>query len=146
MVLDNNGRTDCTVWGGILTIVARSKNIAGTIIDGVCRDVEVIRDLKYPLWSKGHFMVTGKDRVGLVGIDVPVSIGKARVNPRDLVIGDDSGVVIVPNEKILEVLAITEEIEEKEKNIVKKVKEGLSLKEAREKYKYHNLQTKMNDE
>ena len=96
LVLDNKGRTDCTVWGGILTIAAKERRIAGTIIDGVCRDVETIREREYPLWSKGHFMVTGKDRVGLMGFNVPISIGNVRVNPGDLVIGDDSGVVIVP--------------------------------------------------
>ena len=96
LVLDNNGRTDCTVWGGILTIAAKARNIAGTVINGVCRDIETVSDLKYPLWSKGHFMVTGKDRVGLAGVNVPVSLGKTRVNPGDLIAADDTGVVVIP--------------------------------------------------
>jgi len=142
LVLDNEGRTDCTVWGGILTTVSLKKNIAGTIINGVCRDVEVIRELKYPLWSKGHFMVTGKDRVGLIGFNVPVSIGKVRVDPDDLIVGDDSGVVAIPEEKIEEIADAAELIEKKEKEILESVERGLSLKEAREKFGYHDLQTK----
>jgi regulator of RNase E activity RraA len=143
LVLDNNGRTDCTVWGGILTIVAKRRNISGTVIDGVCRDVEVVRKTEYPLWSRGHFMVTGKDRVGLAGFNVPVSIGKVRVNPDDLVIGDDSGVVVVPKEKVVEVLKMSEEIENAESKIVESISSGLSLRDARNKYHYHNLQKKV---
>jgi regulator of RNase E activity RraA len=144
LVLDNNGRTDCTVWGGILTIAAKARNIAGTVINGVCRDIETVSDLKYPLWSKGHFMVTGKDRVGLAGFNVPVSLGKTRVNPGDLIAADDTGVVVIPKEKITEVLKVAEEIEDKENKIVESIKSGLSLKEARNKFHYHSLQTKIN--
>ncbi len=140
LVLDNDGRTDCTVWGGILTIVAKGRNISGTVIDGVCRDVEIVRELKYPLWSKGHFIVTGKDRVGLVGLNVPVSIGRVRVNPDDLVIGDDSGVAIIPKERVVEVLTLSEKIEDAENKIIESIKSGLSLREARNKYHYHDLQ------
>ncbi|MDD5658812.1 MAG: RraA family protein [Actinomycetota bacterium] len=142
LVLDNEGRTDCTVWGGILTVVSKEKNIAGTVINGVCRDVEVIRELKYPLWSKGHFMVTGKDRVGLIGFNVPVSIGNIRVNHNDLVVADDSGVVVVPEEKINEIADAAELIEKKEEEILKSFKKGLSLREARQIFGYHNLQRK----
>lgn len=144
LVLDNNGRTDCTVWGGILTIAAKARNIAGTVINGVCRDIETVSDLKYPLWSKGHFMVTGKDRVGLAGFNVPVSLGKTRVNPGDLIAADDTGVVVIPKEKMIEVLKAAEEIEDKENKIVESIKSGLSLKEARNKFHYHSLQTKIN--
>lgn len=140
LVLDNDGRTDCTVWGGILTIVAKGRNISGTVIDGVCRDVEIVRELKYPLWSKGHFIVTGKDRVGLVGLNVPVSIGRVRVNPDDLVIGDDSGVAVIPKERVVEVLTLSEKIEDAENKIIESIKSGLSLREARNKYHYHDLQ------
>ena len=146
LVLDNDGRTDCTVWGGILTIAAKKNDISGTVIDGVCRDVEAVRETGYPLWSKGHFMVTGKDRVGLAGFNVPVSIGGVRVNPDDLIIGDDSGVVVVPKEKIKEVLEISEEIEDAESKIVKSIENGLSLRESRKKYHYHNLQKRLKKE
>lgn len=142
LVLDNNGRLDCTVWGGILTVVAKRRNISGTIIDGVCRDVETVNELEYPLWSRGHFMVTGKERVGLVGFNVPVSLSKVRVNPDDLIFGDNSGVVVIPYVKIAEVLEVALNIEEAEEKIVESVNSGLSLREAREKYNYHKLQSK----
>ncbi|MBU1695835.1 MAG: RraA family protein [Proteobacteria bacterium] len=142
VVLDNKGRTDCTVWGDILTITAKMKGIAGTVIDGVCRDIPTILKEKYPVFSCGRFMMTGKERVMVEATQVMVSIGKTQVKPGDIIIGDDSGVVVVPREMALKVLEIARAIEEAENFIVKAVQKGLSLKKAREKFGYHTLQTK----
>jgi regulator of RNase E activity RraA len=142
IVLDNHGRMDCTVWGDILTVTAKLKNIAGTVIEGVCRDVPNILKEQYPLFSRGRFMMTGKDRVMVEAMNVIVSVGKTQVKPGDILVGDDSGVVVVPGEKATEVLKVALEIEEAENLIEDAIRKGLSIKEAREKYRYHSLQTK----
>jgi regulator of RNase E activity RraA len=142
IVLDNHGRMDCTVWGDILTVTAKLKNIAGTVIDGVCRDVPNILKEQYPLFSRGRFMMTGKDRVMVEAVNVMVSIGKVQVKPGDILVGDDSGVVVIPKERAPEILKVALEIEEAENLIEDAVRKGLSIKEAREKYRYHSLQTK----
>jgi len=142
IVLDNHGRTDCTVWGDILTVTAKLKNIAGTVIEGVCRDVPNILKEQYPLFSRGRFMMTGKDRVMVEAVNVMVSIGSVQVKPGDILVGDDSGVVAIPKERALEILKVALEIEEAENSIEDAIRKGLSIKEAREKYRYHSLQTK----
>src|SRR5262244_3805524 len=88
IVLDNGGRDDATVWGDILTEIAHRRGIAGTLIDGICRDVALCMELGYPIYSKDHWMRTGKDRVQVEATGVPVNIGDARVTPGDLVRGD----------------------------------------------------------
>jgi len=142
VVLDNTGRTDCTVWGDIMTVTAKVKGIAGTVIDGVCRDLPRILEERYPIFTRGSFMMTGKDRVMVESINEPVSIGTVQVRPGDILIGDDSGVVVVPQEMAGEVLAVAESVEDAESRIVEAVKSGLSLKEARIQCGYHSLQTK----
>ncbi len=142
IVLDNYGRTDCTVWGDILTMVAKQKGIAGTVIDGVCRDVPYIIKEKYPIFTRGRFMMTGKDRVMVEAMNVTVSIGKTQVKPGDIMVGDDTGVVVVPHERAEEVLKLALDIEKAENRIEKAVRGGLSLKEARQKFGYHSLQSK----
>jgi regulator of RNase E activity RraA len=142
IVLDNNGRTDCTVWGDILTVLAKMKGISGTVIDGVCRDVPNILKEQYPIFTRGRFMMTGKDRVMVDAVNVMVSIGKRQVKPGDILVGDDSGVVVVPRERAEEVLTLALEIEEAENRIEEALRQGLSIKEAREKYRYHSLQSK----
>src|SRR4029453_4782101 len=63
VVLDNGGRENATVWGDILTWVAHERGIAGTVIDGACRDTSLCRELSYPIYSRSYSMRTGKDRV-----------------------------------------------------------------------------------
>lgn len=140
-VIDNNGRDDCTVWGDIMSIYASQHGIAGTVIDGVCRDINVIRDLKYPIYTKGTYMVTGKDRVYVDKVGGTVSIAGIQVNPGDLVCGDNTGVVVVPFERAEEVLAVAQNIEKVEQEILKKVRSGMKLKDARKETGYHTLQT-----
>ncbi|HQL37432.1 MAG TPA: RraA family protein [Bacillota bacterium] len=140
IVIDNGGRKYCTVWGDILTNVAVAKKLAGTVIDGVCRDVDGIRELGYPMYTKGYFMVTGKDRVECKAVGEPVSICNVLVCPGDLVMADDSGVLIIPGDKAEEVLENALIIKSAEEKIVEATKAGLTLAEARKKFKYDTLQ------
>ena len=143
VVLDNGGRTDCTVWGDILTVTAMAKGISGTVIEGVCRYVPTILEEKYPIFSRGRFMMTGKDRVMVEATQAIVTIGRVQVKPGDILVGDDSGVVVVPQEMAEKVLEAVKEIEEAESFIVEAVRGGSTLREAREKFGYHTLQRKV---
>ncbi len=142
VVLDNGGRDDVTVWGDILTEVAHSKGIAGTLIDGVNRDVALCVKLGYPIYSRQAWMRTGKDRVQVESMQMPVSIGGVRVCPGDLVRGDADGAVVLPQALESQVLALAEEIQTAEDAIRQAVRNGMSLRDARTKHKYHSLQTR----
>jgi regulator of RNase E activity RraA len=142
VVLDNQGRDDATVWGDILTEVAHRKGIAGTLIDGVNRDVSLALELGYPIYSRDNWMRTGKDRVQVEATGVPVNIGGVRVCPGDLVRGDADGVVVLPRAREDEVLAIAEKVQAAEDAIRQSVREGMSLREARTRHGYHSLQTR----
>ena len=143
VVIDNGGRTDCTVWGDIMTQYAGSRQIAATVIDGVCRDVSKALGDGYPLFSKGRFMRTGKDRVQVQALNQPVSIGAVRVCARDIVVADANGVVVVPRQRAAEVAAAARQIEAVEADIRALIAQGKTLKEARAALGYHNLQRKV---
>jgi regulator of RNase E activity RraA len=68
-----------TVWE-IFSCSGQDERISGTVIDGVCRDVPTIVEEKYPIFARGRFMMTGKDRVMVDAVRVMVSIGKVRSN------------------------------------------------------------------
>lgn len=142
VVLDNAGRLDCTVWGDILTSTAKQRGVAGTVIHGVCRDVAGSLEVGYPIFSRGRFMRTGKDRVEVDGTNVTVSLGDVQVRPGDIVVGSDDGILVVPVEKENEVLEIARGVAEAEARIIAEVKSGARLVDARKKHGYHNLQTK----
>lgn len=141
-VLDNAGRADCTVWGDILTSIAHRRELAGTVIDGVCRDVRRALDLGYPIYSRGYFMRTGKDRVEVSGTEVPVTVGGVQVRPGDLIIADSDGAVAVPRDAEGEVLEIATSIAQVEAAILTDALGGMSLAEARAAHGYHLLQRK----
>ena len=145
VVIDNDGRMDATVWGDILTWVASERKIAGTVIDGVCRDSDRCVELEYPVFAKGNTMRTGKDRVTADSYNVPVQIGQVRVEPGDWLAGDADGVVAIPADRIEDVLSLAEEIEAVEDAIRTKVSKGLRLDQAREELGYHSLQTRRED-
>lgn len=142
VVIDNNGRTDCTVWGDIMTQYAGIRKIAATVIDGVCRDVSKALADGYPLFTAGRFMRTGKDRVEVEAVHVPVSIGSARVVPRDIVVADANGVVVVPRARAREVANVARRIEAVESEIRSHIASGKTLGEARQLMGYHLLQRK----
>jgi len=142
IVLDNGGRDNATVWGDILTEIAHRRGIAGTVIDGVCRDVALCLRLGYPVFGKYHWMRTGKDRVQVEATNVTVNIGDARVQPGDIVRGDADGVIVIPREHEAKVLDTADEIERAENAIREAVRGGMRLDEARKQFRYHQLQTR----
>ncbi len=142
VVLDNGGRENATVWGDILTWVACRRGLAGTVIDGACRDTHVSRELAYPIFSRSYSMRTGKDRVQADAINGPVNIGDARVDPGDLLRGDADGVLAIPRAHEDAVLAAAEEIDAIEQQIRAAVNDGRTLADARRQLGYHQLQNR----
>lgn len=142
LVLDNAGRLDATVWGDILTLMASRRALAGTVIDGVCRDTARARELGYPIYARGHWMRTGKDRVALAAAEVPVTIGGVLVSPGDPVLGDADGIVVLPRAREREILETALAIEKAEEAIRASVLSGSRLDEARRQRGYHTLQSR----
>lgn len=131
VLLDNGGLTRCTVWGDILTAVALARGVAGTVVHGCCRDAAGIRALGYPLFSVSAFMKSGKNRVRMQAVQVPVQIGEALVRPGDLLVGDDDGVLAIPAEQLAATLEVARQVAEMEGRVLEAVKAGSTLAAAR---------------
>jgi 4-hydroxy-4-methyl-2-oxoglutarate aldolase len=143
VVIDNGGREDATVWGDILTFCAHQRGLAGTVIDGACRDTQLALDLGYPMFSRSYSMRTGKDRVQLEAVQIIVTIGDARVGPGDIICGDSDGVIVIPRDREDEVLHAAETIDAAEMQIRDAIASGKRLDEARQEQNYHLLQRKL---
>jgi regulator of RNase E activity RraA len=140
VALDNAARMDCTVWGGILSRLAAHRRVAGTVINGVCRDTLEADEAGYPLFARGRFMRTGKDRVEVQTVGEPVSLGDVRVAAGDYIVGDLDGIVVVPRARALEVFERALILRAAEHRIVEATLRGMSLARAREHVAYHTLQ------
>ncbi|MDM0116021.1 RraA family protein [Variovorax sp. J22R133] len=140
VALDNAGRMDCTVWGGILSQLAAHRRIGGTVVNGVCRDTTEADEASYPLYACGRFMRTGKDRVEVQSVGESISLGDVRVAAGDYIVGDLDGIVVVPRTRAVEVFQRALALRAAEHRIVEATLRGKSLAEARELAAYHTLQ------
>ncbi|MEU7857984.1 RraA family protein [Nonomuraea sp. NPDC049141] len=142
ILIDNAGRTDCTVWGGIMSQTAHQRGVAGTVINGTCRDVAVATAAGYPIWSVSRFMRTGKDRVRVAAVQTAVAIDGVAIRPGDILVADDDGPVVVPATRWDEVADIARRIDRVEEAVIEAVRCGATLAEARAEHGYHSLQAR----
>lgn len=136
IIIDNNGRKDCTTWGDILTHVALKKSVAGTVIFGAARDVQKIRETNYPLYTSAIYMRSGKNRVYKSAQQCVLSINNVRVCPGDIIFGDDNGVLVIPIDTLEEVIAKATNIKITEEAIVASIQSGMTLENARKIHRY----------
>lgn len=140
IVLNNHGRTNCTVWGDILSYLAIKKGINGTVINGLCRDLDSINEMGYSIFTLGAYMKSGKNRVKMVKKNQPTQIGDTNVIPGDIVVADGSGVLVIPQKVDIKLLIEKiEELDAIEKEIIRDLDAGISLVESRRNRKYNNF-------
>jgi 4-hydroxy-4-methyl-2-oxoglutarate aldolase len=95
LVIDRAGDHRHAAFGGLVAYACKVAGLAGVIIDGVATDIGEVRQYKVPLWCRGLSAVTTK-RIGLAGeFCVPVSCGGVAVNPGDVIIADECGIVVL---------------------------------------------------
>jgi regulator of RNase E activity RraA len=136
IVSANAGRQDCTVWGDIMTHFAVVKGIKGTVIDGVARDIDTVIKLGYPLFSRGRFMQSAKNRAQLKAVQVPLQIADVTVNPGDLLVCDGSGCLVIAQHLAAEVIRRACAVEQTERQIIGAINSGSTLDDARKTYRY----------
>jgi 4-hydroxy-4-methyl-2-oxoglutarate aldolase len=123
-----------------MTEVAAHRGLSGTVINGVCRDVSSSLAHRYPLFSRGRFMRTGKDRVRLAAVGEPLTVAGIEIRPGAMICADADGVVVVPASHAEQVAQTAERIEKIETKIVAAVRAGSTLRAARAELGYHDLQ------
>jgi len=123
LVIDAGGDLNNAVIGGILTFYAASIGLAGIVIDGAIRDVAEIRSREFPVYARG---VThrGPYKDGPGEINVPISVGGMVVNPGDIVVGDQDGVLAIPQEDAATVIEKAHAVLAAEARTMQAMREG----------------------
>lgn len=104
------------LWGEMATLAGIGRKISGVIADGAVRDVKAILANQFPVWAKSISSKTSSvEKIG--GINVPAVCGGVLVNPGDIIVADDDGVVVVPLEQADEILQKAQKRAEREKEI-----------------------------
>jgi regulator of RNase E activity RraA len=95
-VLACGGAERIAPWGELLTTASRARGAAGCVTDGMVRDVRLIREMKFPVFSGAIGPLDSKGRGEMRAMDVPVECGGVPVAPGDWIFGDVDGVVVIP--------------------------------------------------
>ena len=109
--------------GELLALQAKVAGAAGILIDGAVRDVDAIRKLGLPIWAR-WVRARGAVKNDVSSLDVPVKIGGAMINPGDTVVLDSDGAVVVPKEKVADILELTERRENNESSVRSRLMTG----------------------
>ncbi|WP_368654864.1 RraA family protein [Ornithinibacillus sp. 4-3] len=107
LVVDGGGHVENAYLGELMAFSARAMGVEGIIIDGLVRDKEILKTLDLPIYAKG-FIPSGPLKNGPGEINKPISCGGVSVEPGDLIVGDEDGVVVVRKEEIDRVLTAAE--------------------------------------
>jgi 3-hexulose-6-phosphate synthase / 6-phospho-3-hexuloisomerase len=135
IVINNDGVTDVAPWGELATISCKRKGISGVVIDGAVRDVDDIRAMKFPLFAKAIVPNAGEPK-GYGEINAEIRCAGQYVRPGDWIIGDESGVVVVPQERAYEIARRALEVRKNEERIREEIKRGSTLAEVAELVKW----------
>ena len=131
LVSDFGGNLEVSNMGGQSGTVGKSCGFAGNIVNGCCRDVSSIREMGYPVFSVGTTQITGKYRMECVELNGPVTLCGKLVEPGDLMVADDSGVCIVPQELAEKVIDEAEKIAASEEKMRQLIEEKKPISELR---------------
>lgn len=131
LVSDFGGNLEVSNMGGQSCTVGKSCGFAGNIVNGCCRDVSSIREMGYPVFSVGTTQITGKYRMECVEMNGPVTLCGKLVMPGDLMVADDSGVCIVPQELAEKVIDEAEKIAASEERMRQLIEEKKPISELR---------------
>ena len=133
IVVDAGGETETSVCGGLMGGLAKNRGIAGMIIDGAGRDIDELRAIRFPIFTRSitargtHTMLSG--RKDELSINVPITCGGVVVHPGDMIVADEIGVTVVPRDELETVLMLAREQAEREEATRQWVAKGKTVED-----------------
>ncbi|MFP4002078.1 MAG: 3-hexulose-6-phosphate synthase [Thermoplasmata archaeon] len=125
IVIDaDSGKT--AVWGELASWSCQQKGVEGVVIDGAVRDVDDIRDLGFPVFARYTASNAGEPK-GYGAIKDDIVCGGRKVRTGDWIVGDDSGVMVIPKEEAVQIANRSLDVMEKENRVREEIKEGRTL-------------------
>jgi len=129
-VIVMEGSLDVAAIGGLMGTAAKSRGMAGMVLDGAVRDVAELRAMNLPVFARSVSPGTAVGRYASVSKQVPVECAGVTIAPGDIIVAGEDGVVVVPKDRAAEVLKRSQEIDERETKMVPFIKRERSLQKA----------------
>ena len=108
ILIEQRSGVEAGSWGGLLTLGAKLRGVAGVIADGPVRDIDEAITYDFPIFSNALTARTARGRIAELGTNVSITIGSAAVEPGDYVLADRSGIALIKPPQIESVLSAAE--------------------------------------
>jgi len=128
------GEREAAFWGELLSTAAAKRGAVGAVVDGFCRDLRQISELRFPVYARGMSPADSKGRCEAVARDIPIEIGGVAIHPGDMIFADLDGVVVVPAGSIDETARGALEKVRGEQTVFNALQSGMSTREAYDKW------------
>jgi regulator of RNase E activity RraA len=133
IVIDIGGAA-CSTWGGMASLAAKVKGVAGLLVDGGVRDLEEMMAFDFPVFARHLVPTTGRRRLKVEAIGAPVEVDGVAVAPGDIIVADGSGAVCLPRADAEEIVTRAEALQRDDEAAVAEIQRGLSFSEAMKKF------------
>lgn len=130
VVVEQKSGVEAGSWGGILTLGAQLRGVAGVIADGPVRDIDEARGYGFPIFARSCTARTARGRIVELSSNAPVEIGDIQVHPGDYVVADGSAVVFIRPEHVEKVLEAAESIAAREAAMAAALRDGKPITEV----------------
>lgn len=127
IVVNTCGNTNSAVWGELMTYAAVKLGIAGLVVDGAVRDSIEINEIGFPVFAR-NVVASGCDKDGPGEINCSISCGGVVVNPGDIIVASEEGIVVVPLDDAADVLEAAKAISQRESGRIKEIESGKAIK------------------
>ncbi|MGA9087243.1 MAG: bifunctional hexulose-6-phosphate synthase/ribonuclease regulator [Methanoregula sp.] len=135
LVINNDACVNVAPWGELATLSCLKKGIAGVVIDGAVRDIDDIRAMKFPLFARAIVPNAGEPK-GFGEINAEIQCCGQYIHPGDWIVGDESGVVVIPRERAYEIARRALEVKKTEARIREEIRRGSTLSAVSELIKW----------
>jgi len=123
LVLTSTEPAPVALVGELLATQAQRQGVAGVLVDGAIRDLDELAELGLPIWTR-HVRAQGATKGQVGKLDVPVVVGRVEIRPGDLVVLDGDGALVLPAERLDEVLPLAVERTERETAMRRRYQDG----------------------
>jgi regulator of RNase E activity RraA len=121
---------DIAGMGGLMGTAMFSRGFAGAVVDGGVRDLPQLKKIGFPVYALGPVPSTSVGHYRFGGVNIPIDCDGVKVNPNDIIVADQDGVVVVPRENAAEILVLAQKLDNSEHSMYPFIEKFHSIVEA----------------
>jgi len=139
LVVDGSENPHINSFGGVAGATAKHNGLVGCVSDAVVRDVDEYKVYGMPVYCKGIAQQSVRGRSACAGYGMEIRLGGVRVRPGDYILADDNGTVVIPHERIAEVITFAQKVRATEERVIAEIRAGADPIEAHQRVNYDNM-------